>query len=249
MAKKKRRKPHGSPRPSGQTTQQPSPPPGPAISPAAAARRDRKEEARRQREAVMRGMRRREILRRVVIFGAAAAVVAGIAIFFVGRAQETSRLQETAEQAARAAGCSEVRVMPDQGAGHLQVGQTFDYPDDPPTSGVHNPGALRAGVYTEPVDVTQAVHSLEHGYVVMWYRAEGEGALPQAVVDRLAGVQEGETILAPYPELPEGTALAITAWNRLQECPAGITADQAATLAQAFFRQFKNSTAPENAAG
>ncbi len=77
-------------------------------------------------------------------------------------------------------------------------------------------------MYTEPIDETNAVHNLEHGAVIMYYRQSGDGALPQDVVDRLATIANDghNTILAPYGQLPDGTALALTAWNKLQTCPA-----------------------------
>ena len=75
-----------------------------------------------------------------------------------------------------------------------------------------------------------AVHTLEHGSVIMYYRPTGDtGGLPQPVVDRLGPVAQNNkaSYLIPYPSLPDGTALAFTAWNKLLTCPAKITADQA----------------------
>ena len=56
--------------------------------------------------------------------------------------------------------------------------------------------------------------------------------------------------LIPYPSLPDGTALAFTAWNKLLTCPAKITADQAATVAQGFIDSFAcTNNAPEGKLG
>ena len=103
-------------------------------------------------------------------------------------------------------------------------------------------------MYTVPVDETQAVHFLEHAGVILYYRADGAGALPAATVKRLAGVAEAQrnTLLAPYPQLPAGTSLAMTAWNKLQTCPAAVTAEQAVTIANGFVDAFVcTSNAPE----
>jgi len=52
--------------------------------------------------------------------------------------------------------------------------------------------------------------------------------------------------MVPHPALPEGTALALTAWNRLWECPATITTDQATTVATGFVDAYRGtSNAPE----
>jgi hypothetical protein len=96
---------------------------------------------------------------------------------------------------------------------------------------------------------TKAVHSLEHGAVIMYYRpsADPEG-LPGNVVDALKPVAETSkaTYLIPYAQLPTGTALAYTAWNKLLTCPNGITADEATTVAQGFVASYEcTSNAPE----
>src|SRR5437016_5859538 len=67
------------------------------------------------------------------------------------------------------ASCSNLQVEADEGRGHLSGSETPQYHTIPPTSGNHNPVPLPAGVYDNNVDVTQLVHSLEHGYVIMYY--------------------------------------------------------------------------------
>ena len=57
-------------------------------------------------------------------------------------------------------------------------------------------------------------------------------------------------ILAPYTPLPEGAALAMTAWNQLQTCPATVTASQADDIARGFIEAFVcTSNAPEGNIG
>jgi hypothetical protein len=100
------------------------------------------------------------------------------------------------------------------------------YSVDPPAGGDHDPVPATAGFYdatTVPTD-GHLVHSLEHGYVVVWYRP---GAVPAATLDRLRDLadQHRWVLVAPRPSLP--TALAATAWHRRVLCPAttGVGAD------------------------
>jgi hypothetical protein len=68
------------------------------------------------------------------------------------------------------------------------------------------------------------------------------------VVDRLASLARAQdkVIMAPYPDLPSGTSFALAAWNKLWECPATATADQARTIASGFIQAYRGtSNAPE----
>jgi hypothetical protein len=247
VAKKKRKRPH---------TRPPSAPPAPARGGANLERRDRKEEARRVREAERRRVRRASAFRRTFIsIGIAAAAVAAISLIrtFGG----PNDIPEEAVRAAETVGCTEV----DQPAAsapsgqHLQQGQQPDYTDPPATSGFHDPSPLPDDpkVYDQQPPETNAVHSLEHGAVVVYYLPEANGGVPQDVVDRLVDVAEGSdaTYLSPYPTLSADRALTLTAWNRRQSCPAGeaLTPDAAATIASGFVTAFEcTSNAPENGA-
>ena len=123
------------------------------------------------------------------------------------------------------------------GGQHLQSGEA-NFDQHPATSGPHDPAPLpdSPNVYTQPVPETQAVHSLEHAGILVYYRSDGDGALPADVVDSLTQIVDGakNTILAPYDTLPEGTSLALAAWNELQTCPGTITAAQADSVTQGF---------------
>lgn len=105
---------------------------------------------------------------------------------------------------------------------------------------------------TSPIQETAAVHNLEHGAVILYYRQSGNGALASDVVQRLTSVANSSrnTVLAPYTALPSGEALAMTAWNRLQTCPASVTASQAETIARGFIEAFVcTGNAPEGKSG
>ena len=214
------------------------------------ARRQRREEARRQREIAYKRARRRAALRRGVIWAVVAAVLAGIVLFFLTRSQEAKANLEEANRFATAAGCDQIESRADQGRDHLAQGETFAYTTEPATSGPHAPGPLPPDphVYTTPVDETQAVHNLEHGYVLIYYRPDGDQALPDDVVKRLGGfaTNHDKVIMAPFAQLPAGSSLALAAWNRLETCPSTVSAEQAATMAKNFNDLFNSGgDAPE----
>jgi hypothetical protein len=244
MAKKKKR-PRQRP---------PSSPQAPSRGGANLERRDRKEEARRLREAERRRVRRAASLRRTVTsIAIAAAAVAAITVFqSLGGPND---IPQAAIRAAETAGCTEV----DQPASsapsgqHLQAGQDPGYTDTPATSGFHDPSPLpdEPKVYDTQPNESNAVHSLEHGAVFVYYLPEANGGLSQELIDRLTQVAEGSdaTFLAPYPSLTAETALTLTAWNRRQSCPAGeaLTPQAASTIVSGFVAAFEcTGNAPES---
>jgi Protein of unknown function (DUF3105) len=177
------------------------------------------------------------------------------------RGHPPSPVSTAAIAAGRAAGCGPITTPARDAPGglHLPPGTPYSYPQEPATSGYHDPAPLpdTPKVLTEPVsdrDVpgvtpeTRAVHNLEHAFVLVYYRADGAGALPEEVVQRLAQLvrNEDRVLLAPHAELPAGTALALAAWNELWTCPAAITSTQAVTVARGFIDAYRGTTnAPE----
>jgi hypothetical protein len=222
-------------------------------------RRERKEEARKLREAERRRARRAASLRRTLTaFGIAAAAVAAVTLY--RSFQGPNDIPRAAIRAAEAAGCTAVEqpAVNPRSALHLSPGQPYNYKDRPATSGYHDPSPLppTPKVYDTQPPETRAVHSLEHGAVFIYYLPEGDGGLPQAVVDRLAVIARGDraTFLAPYPDLTSETALTLTAWNRRQSCPVGggqeeLRPGNAATIVNGFVTAFECTwNAPENGA-
>jgi len=192
--------------------------------------------------------------RSVRVAVATVVVVAGFAL--IARLGGANDISAEAVEAASNAGCTEAsQPVPSPSGGHLTSGQAFTYQQRPATSGRHDPSPLPElpHVYTDVAQYseTQAVHALEHAAVMLYYRAEGTGALPQPVIERLERVANGSrySILAPHPNLPDDTSLAMAAWNRLQTCPASISPDAAATVATGFIEAFEcTGNAPENGA-
>ena len=88
--------------------------------------------------------------------------------------------------------------------------------------------------------------------MIIYYRSSGDGALSQSKIDRMTTIANTShnTILAPYDQLPDGTALAFAAWNKLQTCPASVSGPQATTIAKGFLYAFLcTGNAPESQNG
>ncbi len=58
------------------------------------------------------------------------------------------------------------------GRDHHPEGTKYVYNFNPPTSGDHYPSWITKGVYDTPREDGYLVHSLEHGYVIIWYDCE-----------------------------------------------------------------------------
>jgi hypothetical protein len=174
--------------------------------------------------------------------------------------QGPNDIPRAAVRAAEAAGCTTVEQPAASAPSqlHLASGQPYTYKNRPATSGYHDPSPLppTPKVYDTQPPETNAVHSLEHGAVFIYYLPEADGGLPQDVVDRLAVIARGDraTFLAPYPDLTPEKALTLTAWNRRQSCPAGgsqggasLSTSNAATIVNGFVTAFECTwNAPEN---
>jgi hypothetical protein len=215
------------------------------------ARSERKDQVRRARETALRRIRRRRAIKRAAWMGGLGAVTF-VAFFLLTRVGGPKPIPEAALAAASDAGCGDVQTPAASAPGgiHLSPGESHTYAEHPATSGPHDPSPLPGDphVYDSPVPETRAVHNLEHAYVLIYYRAGGPDALPKAVVDRLASLARAQdkVIMAPYPDLPSGTSFALAAWNKLWECPAAVTADQARTIASGFIQAYRGtSNAPE----
>jgi hypothetical protein len=229
-------------------------------------RQARKEQARRERERRIKRARRARRIRRAVRWGLILGLVGGAAgaIFYVNT--RPLFLEDPASaRAAAALGCGEEGdgSIEESGAAgaaqHLAANEPPpEYASTPATAGRHaattyqGPAVLQEPV--NPVLETNLVHNLEHAYVIMYYRADGDGALPEETVERLTEIAERENkvLLAEYPSMPEGTSLAFTAWNKLLPCPeiGGDQTDQVVTVAEGFIEQYRGtSNAPEPSAG
>ena len=79
----------------------------------------------------------------------------------------------------------------------------------PPVGGRHSGIWQNCGIYDEPIDAKNAVHSMEHGAVWVTYRPELDSDEIETLQDTVRG--EAYVLLSPYPELR--SPVVLTAWG------------------------------------
>ena len=243
----------GKGQPAGQGKARPDVPKPVPATPGGPNRQARKEEARRQREALQRKMSRRRYYRFVgavvaVLFVAAA--VTGVVIYQSG----------ALKRAARAASCGLVRTIAPyspagedrthigtQGSPVKTAPPLSSYPSTPPASGPHLPAPLAAGVYTSPPSIYNAIHSLEHGAVEIWYPPSAAGSSELAKIQDFyrQSTEKDHIIVAPYDypsdgaagALPAGGQMVLVAWHHMQTC-----AHLNLPAAQLFVKSYRTTT-------
>lgn len=252
MAKKRKKKQGGKRRTPGPSKPAGAAPPSAEAAASAGAggsRDERRAAAKERREAQARkrkALERRKRIRNLAVLTVVVLLVAG---FVVYRSSANKAKTKKFDAVMASAGCTKVETTSaPENRGHLQPGETVRYPTSPPTVGKHSPSPLTAGVYQEPLSddvnaqsptVYQAVHSLEHGYVVVWHKGLTDAQL--SAIEKAFGT-ERKVIVAPYPSLDKGT-VALTSWERLTTCQKPET-----KAIQAFIDRFREKTGPEPAA-
>lgn len=176
------------------------------------------------------------------------AIVLAILATIVVQQVLSRRAQAEFNRLASAAGCDELRVTSGSGAGeHLAAGERTTYDTSPPTHGPHDGrGRIPAGVHGEPFSddpnaensIYLAVHSLEHGYIIVWHDNLSDDE--RAALEReYRG--ERKVIVVPYPLLERDQKMALTAWGRLLVCERPDT-----RVVDAFIERFREArSAPE----
>lgn len=95
------------------------------------------------------------------------------------------------------------------------VNGDIDYGEPVPAGGPHNPSWLNCGIYDEPVQAENAVHSMEHGAVWLAYQpdlpADQVEILRNTVRNQRSRLGEALIILSPQPDLP--TPIVAAAWR------------------------------------
>lgn len=144
--------------------------------------------------------------------GAALLAVAAVAaVLVVSRGGGDTALAEKLT----ADGCT-LRTYPEQAARHVaSYDVKVSYNSFPPTSGTHHQRPVIWGAYSEPVELIQEPHNLEHGGVVIHYGAE---VSPPTRNQLRAFYDESPNgiVLAPLPRL--GKRITLTAWTKLATC-------------------------------
>lgn len=100
-----------------------------------------------------------------------------------------------------------------EGRDHVTSGEAVAYATAAPTSGTHAASSPSCGVFAQQMPAEFAVHSLEHGSVVIWYQpslATAEISELEAIVNQF----DDRVILSPNAALSE--PIVATGWNRLK---------------------------------
>jgi hypothetical protein len=117
-----------------------------------------------------------------------------------------------------------------------------DYDLRPPAGGIHNPVWYSCGFYDAAVPDEHVVHDLEHGAVWLAYDPDLPDA-DVAVIQDLARTND-KVLAAPYADLADGEAVAVTAWARQLR----LDAVDDPRLAEFVARYQDGSQAPESGA-
>ena len=146
---------------------------------------------------------------------------------------------------------------------HVPEGTVVTYADNPPASGRHETAFLQGRrPFYEASDrpaVEKLVHSLEHGYTIVWYDSTITGDKLQALRDlsvRMTSPEEASTggkfIVAPWTsadesrgKLPAGKHLALTHWGGNNKDYRQLCGDVSGEAIAAFTARHPASDAPE----
>lgn len=164
---------------------------------------DRRARAAQVQDHHRRVERRRSLLIIGSAIGVAAVLVGMAAIAVVGQQQEQEQVEAAARQPID--GVEEFKNL-----SRNHVNAPMDYPQTPAVGGDHAPVWTNCGVYSQPVEPTQAVHSLEHGAVWVGYDPD----LPEGQVEDLARLAEANSyvLLSPVDGVP--APVTASAWGK-----------------------------------
>jgi len=98
-----------------------------------------------------------------------------------------------------------------EGANHITQGESVSYQSNPPTSGSHWSGPLRAGIYDTEKPDEAIMHSLEHGRVWVSYKP----SIPEETKQALEELLRGDSLVILTPRSENDTDIALSAWTRL----------------------------------
>jgi hypothetical protein len=126
--------------------------------------------------------------------------------------------------------------MPDEGNAHVADGTTITYKNYPPSSGTHYSTPAQAGFYDTPQQEGNFVHSLEHGYIVLYYKPDVPDATKQQLKDLMTKLpmskyNKVKMVIVPYTNMT--TPFAIAAWDRLLPM-----SDYNYDVIQTFYQQY-----------
>ncbi len=178
-----------------------------------------------------RAQQMRERRNRLIAAGLVAVVVLVALVIVASRSSAPAASAPVAQDASI---CAPIQTFPTQSRDHIQPGEPHPtYSSNPPTSGWHWPDPQNWGAYQTPQVQEQLVHNLEHGGIVIQYNNLSADETQQ-LIDTFKR-DSYHLILAPYPGLPSGVRVALTAWDHLQTC-TGVDPN----AIQAFINAFRN---------
>jgi len=152
--------------------------------------------------------------RRLGLIALLVLLVGGVVVAGLANAKSQSGSKTRLASVLTTGGCK-TDTRSDPGRDHVENAL---YKVDPPSGGDHDPSPANAGIY-EPGEVPgepHLVHSLEHGFIILWYQRN----LPPADVDKLKDLTDRystSTLLVPRDSI--GVPVAATAWHRRLRCP------------------------------
>jgi hypothetical protein len=164
-----------------------------------AEKRARREERKASEEAEKKREARRRQVRMVGIGAVAVLIVVGVGFWLSQRLFPAELVG--------------VEQPTNLGRGHIAAGEPANYATATPTSGPHAASSARCGIYSQQIPAEFAVHALEHGAVVIWYRHDLEDEVGAALRDIVDDFDE-RVILSPNATMTE--PIVATAWNRLK---------------------------------
>ncbi|MGH2735392.1 MAG: DUF3105 domain-containing protein, partial [Actinomycetota bacterium] len=151
----------------------------------------------------------------------AVALVVGILVF-QGRNDDGS--SGNVGVAAGEAGCNDVETSEAGGnREHVDAGTPVEYDTNPPTTGAHWPPdqVATAGFYEEQIEPERLVHNMEHGQVIIWYDPNASDEVKDQI-EALVQQEPAVNIATPWPDVPDGKTLAMTAWSGAGDADQGV---------------------------
>jgi hypothetical protein len=213
----------------------------------AASTKSASPQSRRDKLASLEAARKKEQRSRtirllVICIVLALALLAYPVYLFVDDYRARNATIEDLGSSLAAAGCDPIAEHPATGnQEHVPEGTKVDYAQTPPDSGKHTPTPApftkHFYVAADRPPVETLVHNLEHGYTVVWYRADAPSEQTQNL-ERIAKTFGSDDynpadkfIAAPWSEadgagFPEGKSVVITRWTADPNNPSDPTKQQ-----------------------
>jgi hypothetical protein len=111
-----------------------------------------------------------------------------------------------------------IEVTDDKNYGSDHSDEPVQYEMKIPTSGTHSPHDLKFGFYTEKPPYEKLVHNLEHGDIIIYYRADADPKIIESLKYFVNYREAGAGILAvPNEDIPAGKEVVVTAWTKTME--------------------------------